>query len=69
LVRFRKKKIFRFINQPDIRNTEEGASVEQIFTAMNDEDVNDIREAIERLSSEGQLYTTIDEEHYKCTTS
>jgi len=65
----RKKKIFRFINQAEIKNNEEGASIDQIYSAMHDEDVNDIREAIERLSTEGQLYTTIDEEHFKCTTS
>jgi replication factor A2 len=61
------KKIFRFINRSDIKNTDEGASIEQIMQAITDEDVTDIREAVERLSTEGQLYTTIDDEHFKST--
>ena len=48
-------------------NTEEGASINFILEQMSAYDVDEsqVRGAIEYLSSEGHLYPTFDEEHFK----
>lgn len=62
------KRIISFVKTPAFMDSEEGASIEQIFEAFHDVDMNDVREAVERLSNGGELYTTISEEHFKSST-
>lgn len=54
-----------------IRNnmTDEGANVEQVCKQLRGVPEKAIREAIDFLSSEGHIYSTIDEDHYKATDS
>lgn len=47
---------------------EEGIHIDQIIRSVGSgANVNDIREAVEWLTNEGQLYSTIDDEHFKST--
>ncbi|XP_060077440.1 replication protein A 32 kDa subunit-like [Ylistrum balloti] len=54
-----------------IRNnmTDQGANVEQVCKQLRGVPEKAIREAIDFLSSEGHIYSTIDEDHYKATDS
>lgn len=54
-----------------IRNnpTTEGASVESVCKQIRGVPEKAIRDAIEFLSSEGHIYSTIDDDHYKATDS
>lgn len=54
-----------------IRNnlTAEGASVESVCKQIRGVPEKAIRDAIEFLSSEGHIYSTIDDDHYKATDS
>lgn len=49
--------------------TEEGASIENVCKQLRGVPERSVREAIEFLSSEGHIYSTIDEDHYKATDS
>eukprot|EP00470_Lotharella_oceanica_P006021 CAMPEP_0170178180 /NCGR_PEP_ID=MMETSP0040_2-20121228/11719_1 /TAXON_ID=641309 /ORGANISM="Lotharella oceanica, Strain CCMP622" /LENGTH=250 /DNA_ID=CAMNT_0010421167 /DNA_START=50 /DNA_END=802 /DNA_ORIENTATION=+ len=49
------------------KNSEAGTSVSDVIEKLQQYDPNKIREAVDFLSSEGHLYSTIDEEHFKCT--
>eukprot|EP00467_Chlorarachnion_reptans_P005846 CAMPEP_0114524776 /NCGR_PEP_ID=MMETSP0109-20121206/22048_1 /TAXON_ID=29199 /ORGANISM="Chlorarachnion reptans, Strain CCCM449" /LENGTH=260 /DNA_ID=CAMNT_0001706267 /DNA_START=37 /DNA_END=819 /DNA_ORIENTATION=+ len=55
------------IFQQESRNSESGASITLIVSKLPQYTPAQIRDAIEFLSGEGHLYSTIDEEHYKCT--
>lgn len=47
---------------------EEGIHIDRIIQAVGSgANVNEIREAVEWLTNEGQLYSTIDDEHFKST--
>lgn len=47
---------------------EEGIHIDRIIQSVGSgANVNDIREAVEWLTNEGQLYSTIDDEHFKST--
>ncbi|KAL5016804.1 hypothetical protein ScPMuIL_006393 [Solemya velum] len=50
-------------------STEHGASIESVCKQLRGVPEKSIREAIEFLSSEGHIYSTIDEDHYKATDS
>lgn len=47
--------------------SEEGVSIQQLQSQLNGMSEPDIRTAIDFLSSEGHLYSTIDEDHFKAT--
>mmetsp|Transcript_31127 Transcript_31127/g.60101 ORF Transcript_31127/g.60101 Transcript_31127/m.60101 type:complete len:249 (-) Transcript_31127:153-899(-) len=49
------------------KNSEAGTSVTEVISKLPQYDPKIIREAVDFLSSEGHLYSTIDEEHFKCT--
>ncbi|KAK3090357.1 hypothetical protein FSP39_011153 [Pinctada imbricata] len=49
--------------------TEEGASIESVCKQLRGVPERSIREALEFLSSEGHIYSTIDEDHFKATDS
>lgn len=51
--------------------SEEGVHIEKVFAQLDPTGgkINDIRGAVEHLTNEGHLYSTIDEEHFKATTS
>jgi len=48
-------------------HTEEGIHFDQIVGGCQGTNINDVREAVEWLVNEGQLYSTIDDDHYKST--
>lgn len=50
-------------------NTEQGANIENVCKQLRGVPEKAIREAVEFLSSEGHIYSTIDEDHYKATDS
>jgi len=49
------------------KDKEEGTSVTEVVQKLPNIDPTAIRDAVEFLSAEGHLYSTIDEEHFKCT--
>jgi len=61
------KKIMAVIKSPMYSSTDGGCHIDEVFRNLKDVHINDIKEAILRLSDDGQLYSTIDEEHYKPT--
>lgn len=59
--------ILQFFRQD---NSEAGADVQSVVAALAGQpgaDLNQIRQDIDFLSTEGHVYSTIDEEHFKCT--
>lgn len=46
---------------------ERGTSVNEILQKLPGMDMSTIRQAVEFLSGEGHLYSTVDEDHWKCT--
>jgi len=56
-------KIFETTN----RGNESGTSISEVISRLPKYDAASIRGAVEFLSGEGHLYSTIDEEHFKCT--
>lgn len=50
-------------------NTEQGANIDHVCQQLRGVPEKAIRDAIEFLSSEGHIYSTIDEDHYKATDS
>merc|ERR1712154_223988 len=60
-----KQKVYQLISHPQWTNSETGCNVETIFQQLNNEDVNEIRTIIDELSNEGQIYSTLDDDHYK----
>jgi len=63
-----KGQVLQLISNPQYANSETGCNVQTVFSSLSNEDVNEIRTAIEELSEEGLIYSTIDDEHYKCST-
>lgn len=59
------KKILDIINAPDNNKNEVGCNIELIFEKLSNQDVNKIKDAIDVLSNEGYIYSTIDDYHYK----
>jgi len=49
--------------------SEQGTSVQTLYKALPSVAPNDIRRAVDHLSEEGHLYSTIDEDHFKPTAS
>lgn len=60
-----KQKVMAIIGRPQWTQSETGCNVETIFNALTNEDVNEIRTAIDDLSNEGMIYSTLDDDHYK----
>merc|ERR1712130_359634 len=48
-------------------HNETGCNVSAVFQQLNNEDVNEIRSAIDDLCTDGHIYSTIDDEHFKCS--
>jgi replication factor A2 len=59
------EKILAVITAND--STDEGCHVKLVFQALPDVNIDDIRTAVDEMSTGGVLYSTIDEEHYKST--
>ena len=61
------KKVLDVISGPEYNNNEIGCNIEKIFGKLSDENinVNEIKEAIDSLSNDGYIYSTIDDDHYK----
>lgn len=51
-----------FKNEPD---TESGVSISTVVARLASFDANEVRRAVAALAEEGQLYSTIDEDHFK----
>lgn len=65
------KSIFVFLQQNESNNTDssyDGCHVDNIFDSMPNVDRNEIREALEQMSTNGAVYTTVDDEHYRTST-
>ena len=60
-------KIIQIINASKYANNDAGCNVDVIFKQLPKEDLGNIREAIEKLENDGIIYSTVDEEHYKCS--
>jgi len=58
-------KILQIINSQKYNTNEIGCNVEIIFEELSEDDIDQIREAIELLSDEGYIYSTVDDDHYK----
>merc|ERR1711902_410478 len=58
-------KVLSIINTPEMEQSDAGCNVQMLFTRLPNEDVNEIRTAIDELATAGYLYSTVDEEHYK----
>merc|ERR1712228_1014563 len=64
-----KEKVLAIISHPQHENKEFGCNDEAVFSSLSNENVQEIRAAIEELCDNGYVYTTIDEKHYKCSTN
>eukprot|EP00472_Partenskyella_glossopodia_P009511 CAMPEP_0197520616 /NCGR_PEP_ID=MMETSP1318-20131121/5965_1 /TAXON_ID=552666 /ORGANISM="Partenskyella glossopodia, Strain RCC365" /LENGTH=257 /DNA_ID=CAMNT_0043072281 /DNA_START=44 /DNA_END=817 /DNA_ORIENTATION=+ len=49
------------------KGSEQGTSISEVCSKLPNYSPQQIRDAVDFLSGEGHLYSTIDEEHYKCT--
>merc|ERR1712113_987858 len=58
-------KVLSIINTLEMEQSDAGCNVQMLFTRLPNEDVNEIRTAIDELATAGYLYSTVDEEHYK----
>jgi len=58
-------KVLAIINTPEMEQNETGCDVSILFKRLPNEDVNEIRNAIDELATAGHLYSTVDEDHYK----
>jgi len=56
-----------FATGPDA-GSDGGCSVQSVVSALSHLSFGQVQEAIQQLSNDGHLYSTIDEEHYKTTT-
>lgn len=65
------QQVLNAIKQFDESGADEGVKIDVVMKHLDPsgQKVNEIREAIGFLADEGHLYSTIDEEHYKATTS
>lgn len=60
----------QFFNSPMAIRSENGFSISECERALNTNfSAQQVREAIHALMEQGQLYSTIDEEHYKSTSA
>ncbi len=58
--------ILNVINKPEYANNNaQGCNVEIIFKQLLNENIDEIRTAIDELANAGYIYSTIDDEHYK----
>jgi replication factor A2 len=55
------------IFQTDTSAGESGTSIQTVMSKIPQASADQIRKAVETLSEEGHLYSTIDEDHFKCT--
>lgn len=62
-----KGNVLSIFAHPQWKNNETGCNVESVFAALSNEDVNEIRAAIDELCNDGHIYSTIDDDHYKCS--
>merc|ERR1712157_207253 len=62
-----KGQVLQIIAHPQYGNSETGCNVETVFSSLSNQDVNAIREAIDDLCNDGHIYSTIDDDHYKCS--
>ena len=60
------RRTMRIISTPEYANSEAGVSVDYVFDKFPNKDANAIRDALSHLFNEGQLSSTVDENHYKC---
>jgi len=61
------KKIIAVVKNPIYLATDGGCPINDVYKILKDIDMHDIKDAIQRLSDDGQLYSTIDDEHFKPT--
>lgn len=60
--------VLNIIRQQDGNSgNDEGTGLDVVFRSIPQHDQTKIREAVEHLTNEGHLYSTIDEEHFKAT--
>merc|ERR1712130_410197 len=57
--------VLNIIQSPQFEHSETGCDVQVLFERLQNEDVNDIRTAIDELANAGHIYSTIDDDHYK----
>jgi len=57
--------ILKVVKSPEFAHNETGCNVQSIFQKLPNENVQNIREAIDIMAEEGIMYSTVDEEHYK----
>merc|ERR1712244_40326 len=62
-----KGSVLNIFAHPQWAKDETGCNVESVFAALSNEDVNEIRAAIDELCNDGHIYSTIDDDHYKCS--
>ena len=63
-----KQKLWNTFKSLD-RGTDEGVNVEMAFNVLGNEGISrvDMKAALTALADDGNLYSTIDEDHYKST--
>jgi len=61
------KDVFQVIKNYSVN--ERGTSIHQICAALRDHSEEEIRKAVEFLTNEGHLYSTINEDHFKTTSN
>jgi len=57
--------VLNIIQTPQYEQSETGCDVQVLFERLQNEDVNEIRTAIDELANAGHIYSTIDDDHYK----
>jgi len=57
--------ILKVVKSPQFANSETGCNVQAIFDRLPNEDIQNLKDAIDLLAEEGVMYSTLDDEHYK----
>lgn len=61
------KKIITVVKSPIYVSSDKGCHINDIYKALTQYDMNEIKESVLRLSEDGQLYSTLDDQHFKPT--
>ena len=55
------------IEHPSLTQSEDGISLNDIIVRLSSDDVTSIRGAVDSLLNEANIFTTIDDDHFKST--
>jgi len=61
--------VLKVVKSPQFANSETGCNVQNIYDKLPNENMQDLKDAIDSLAEQGVMYSTLDDEHYKAVAS